>query len=91
MTGAVEAAQARLAVCEVAMREAHANLRSARLEACPVAVGGVVLDRRGKPFRVAAIDTRWGYDIKGNPKNKDGSWSKRAVHVYRWTVLEAGR
>lgn len=89
----IKALQARENALRVQLSEVCDLLEKAKLEACPVKVGDIVIhERSGLPHRVTEVDVRWGSRdpwLYGNPKKKDGTWgtARRALYSY-WKKAE---
>jgi len=90
MTDEIKALEKRVAELEKQLRDAQDLLRKAKLEACVVKVGDIVVNTKdGTEHRVTEVDVRWN-DLSrpwvyGNPKKKDGTWgtARRALY-HHW-------
>jgi hypothetical protein len=72
------------------LKDAEEKLRKAKIEACPVKVGDVVISKVYGEARVMEVEPKeWGLWLRGVPRNKDGEWSRRVLHLYsHWTIPE---
>lgn len=80
----VKALEARVDALGAELYEARQKLRAAQIAECPAQVGDVVI-YRGEEYRVCEHDPHsWSGKtwLRGNPKNADGSWSKRERNLY---------
>lgn len=76
-----------LAEAKQNVRDLEAALHAARIAACGIAIGDVVLGTgfktKGKPYRVADISfvgrKPW---VKGHPARDRGDWSKATMNLY---------
>lgn len=79
----------RVGELEDELREANSLLYKARVEACPVKVGDVVI-YKGNEYRVTSVDPKWGNIVKpwltGNPRKADGTFGNAVRNLYsHWT------
>jgi hypothetical protein len=72
------------------LKQAERSLEEAQIAAAPVKVGDVVVDHRGEQYRVTGIEPKsWGgYWLMGNPRKKDGEWSRAERRVYDWKARD---
>lgn len=54
-----------------------------------IKVGSIVITK-GEEYRITEIDTHWDPPwVSGNPKKKDGTWSKAVRNIYGdWKVID---
>lgn len=67
------------------LNAAKVALRDARIAAMAVGIGDVALGRSGDEYRVTRIEPySGGATIYGNPRKKNGEWSKVERRVHGW-------
>lgn len=67
------------------LTEAEGKLLTAQVARCQLRVGDTVKDRAGKEFRITKIRPFCGsFWLEGNPRNKDGDFSKSVRNIYGW-------
>lgn len=87
----IEWLEKRVRDIRASLRDAEAELQKAKLDACPVKIGDIVVaTRNGKRHRIIDVDVRWNKPwVTANPMKADGTFGTARRQLFDHYTIES--